>query len=169
MNNSDPKSAIVKQSESLESLTKEVKHHHNIAVRSPIACGEALCKIKKILPHGQFEQYVNSKLGLRVRTAQRYMKIFEQSSAVKSDNLALLETIVHPEDVEPDPEDMTADEIIEELKGAMAKENAWLRKMADGLKEARQKIDDPVKFRQFVEVDCGIPWHEAESALQSFA
>src|SRR3954469_19260538 len=53
--------------------------------------GRELCNIKKTVPHGLFEPWIQAEFGWSVRTAQRYMRLVEVFGA-KGDSLSLMTT-----------------------------------------------------------------------------
>src|SRR3954449_6668344 len=55
------------------------------------AIGRELRKIKKTLPHGLFEPWIEAEFGWSLRTAQRYMRLVE-AFGPKSDSLSLMAT-----------------------------------------------------------------------------
>ncbi|EMM94297.1 PF11300 domain protein [Leptospira interrogans serovar Zanoni str. LT2156] len=49
-------------------------------VRFAVEAGEILTKKKDELEHGEFIPWVENNLNFKIRTAQRYMKIFEKKT-----------------------------------------------------------------------------------------
>jgi hypothetical protein len=74
----------------LEEQTKRlIKAHKEVLKAMVNGCeaameaGEALIEIKdkKLVPHGEFEDYVADKCGISPRTARRYMELARQKNA----------------------------------------------------------------------------------------
>lgn len=61
------------------------------AVRSAISLGELLSSKKGKIAHGQFTIWVESNLPFTLRTAQRYMKLYEFREKLNTTGLSLLE------------------------------------------------------------------------------
>jgi hypothetical protein len=55
-----------------------------------IEAGGILQEVKAALPHGDFTTWVEFNAGFGMRTAQRYMKIYENREALKNDTLSFL-------------------------------------------------------------------------------
>ena len=55
-----------------------------------VEAGGILRDVKVSLPHGDFGKWVESNTGFNIRTAQRYMKIFDNRDQLKSDSVSYL-------------------------------------------------------------------------------
>jgi len=78
-------------------VAKAIALHESIginlknAVRSAISLGELLSSKKGKLAHGQFTTWVESNLPFTLRTAQRYMKLYDFREKLNTTGLSLLE------------------------------------------------------------------------------
>jgi hypothetical protein len=75
----------------LQQLHSEIVGAAIKAINKAIEAGGLLCEIKAGLPHGEFTAWVETNTGFSIRTAQRYMKIYENRDKItKNDSVSLL-------------------------------------------------------------------------------
>ncbi|WCL51480.1 DUF3102 domain-containing protein [Leptospira sp. GIMC2001] len=78
-------------------ISKAIALHESIAinlknaVRTAISLGELLAGKKSNLPHGQFTNWVETNLPFTMRTAQRYMSLYDFREKLNTTGLSLLE------------------------------------------------------------------------------
>jgi hypothetical protein len=82
MNN--PEIPLSDHTDRRQQLTTDIHHHasgarnaplHPLRVGHAIACGQALCELKRLLKRGGFIAYVQGQCGLNRMTANRYMRL----------------------------------------------------------------------------------------------
>ena len=52
-----------------------VRQAHRVVCSAAIEIGERLIEAKKLVPHGEWEEYVSVRCGFKLRTAQAYMQV----------------------------------------------------------------------------------------------
>lgn len=114
-----------------------VRQAHRVVCSAAIEIGERLIEAKKMVPHGEWEDYVSVRCGFKPRTAQAYMQI--AASREKAQTFADLEfskvllLLAMPEGqaealtAEHDPQSMT----VRDLKRQIAEYKDRLEKAAD--------------------------------------
>lgn len=126
---------------SADSIAMEIKvivrQAHRVVCSAAIEIGERLIEAKKLVPHGEWEEYVSVRCGFKPRTAQAYMQI--AASREKAQTFADLEfskvllLLPLPEGqaealtAEHDPQSMT----VRDLKRQIAEYKGRLEKAAD--------------------------------------
>lgn len=84
---------IVAVGRSADSIAMEirviVRQAHRVVCSAAIEIGERLIEAKKLVPHGEWEGYVQTRCGFKPRTAQAYMQI--AASREKAQSFADLE------------------------------------------------------------------------------
>ncbi|MBY6873409.1 DUF3102 domain-containing protein [Clostridium botulinum] len=97
------KNIDVTQEEILESTVREILKLKKQTIKNILSIGDNLIFIKMSLPHGEFGEYVEEKVGFSQRTAQKFMKIAESfhdanaPSCLGVEKLYLLTTIPEKE------------------------------------------------------------------------
>lgn len=78
--------AIVGNVELEESLVVQIRHHHDLAnaaaeeaIAHAVKVGEDLIRLKDMVPHGRWADYIYKHLPFKVRTAQNYMRLAANS------------------------------------------------------------------------------------------
>ena len=92
--------------EQINFLHSEYETHQREAVTDAIAAGEALIEAKQHVGHGNWIDWVNTRLGFTERTARRYMQIARNRSRVSDMNNireALGELAEPADDPKPEP------------------------------------------------------------------
>lgn len=126
---------------SADSIAVEIKvivrQAHRVVCSAAIEIGERLIEAKKLVPHGEWEEYVSVRCGFKPRTAQAYMQI--AADREKAQTFADLEfskvllLLAMPEGqaealtAEHDPQSMT----VRDLKRQIAEYKDRLEKAAD--------------------------------------
>ena len=132
---------IVAVGRSADSIAMEIKvivrQAHRVVCSAAIEIGERLIEAKKLVPHGEWEEYVSVRCGFKPRTAQAYMQI--AASREKAQTFADLEfskvllLLAMPEGqaealtAEHDPQSMT----VRDLKRQISEYKDRLEKAAD--------------------------------------
>lgn len=132
---------VVAVGRSADSIAMEIKvivrQAHRVVCSAAIEIGERLIEAKKLVPHGEWEEYVSGRCGFKPRTAQAYMQI--AASREKAQTFADLEfskvllLLAMPEGqaealtAEHDPQSMT----VRDLKRQIAEYKDRLEKAAD--------------------------------------
>lgn len=78
------------QAERLRQLHGEIVGAAWMVIEKAIEAGAILAEVKASLPHGGFTAWVEAEAGFSVRTAQRYMKIYDNRDMIKNDSVSLL-------------------------------------------------------------------------------
>jgi chromosome segregation ATPase len=114
-----------------------VRQAHRVVCSAAIEIGERLIEAKKLVPHGEWEEYVSVRCGFKPRTAQAYMQV--AADREKAQTFADLEfskvllLLAMPEGqaealtAEHDPQSMT----VRDLKRQIAEYKERLEKAAD--------------------------------------
>ena len=114
-----------------------VRQAHRVVCSAAIEIGERLIEAKKLVPHGEWEEYVSVRCGFKPRTAQAYMQV--AADREKAQTFADLEfskvllLLAMPEGqaealtAEHDPQSMT----VRDLKRQIAEYKDRLEKAAD--------------------------------------
>lgn len=126
---------------SADSIAMEIKvivrQAHRVVCSAAIEIGERLIEAKKLVPHGEWEEYVSVRCGFKPRTAQAYMQV--AADREKAQTFADLEfskvllLLAMPEGqaealtAEHDPQSMT----VRDLKRQIAEYKDRLEKAAD--------------------------------------
>jgi chromosome segregation ATPase len=126
---------------SADSIAMEIKvivrQAHRVVCSAAIEIGERLIEAKKLVPHGEWEEYVSVRCGFKPRTAQAYMQV--AADREKAQTFAGLEfskvllLLAMPEGqaealtAEHDPQSMT----VRDLKRQIAEYKERLEKAAD--------------------------------------
>ena len=75
-------------------LTDAIKKHakgarvvgfHSDKVRHAVECGKALTRLKELLGHGGWNEWVENKCGVNRMTANRYIRLANRPDVVKPD------------------------------------------------------------------------------------
>jgi len=85
-----------------------------------IEAGGILHEVKAALPHGEFTPWVEESAGFNIRTAQRYMKVYENRDQLKNDSVSLL-TDAHRLLTTSKPEGQSAAEKLGKLEATIEK------------------------------------------------
>ena len=133
-------SEIVAVGRSADSIATEirviVRQAHRVVCSAAIEIGERLIEAKKLVPHGEWEEYVSVRCGFKPRTAQAYMQVAAERE--KAQTFADLEfskvllLLAMPEGqaealtAEHDPQSMT----VRDLKRQIAEYKDCLEKAA---------------------------------------
>ena len=141
---------IVAVGRSADSIAMEIKvivrQAHRVVCSAAIEIGERLIEAKKLVPHGEWEEYVSVRCGFKPRTAQAYMQI--AASREKAQTFADLEfskvllLLAMPEGqaealtAEHDPQSMT----VRDLKRQIAEYKDRLEKAADAGAAQQQQL-----------------------------
>ncbi|TGK12817.1 DUF3102 domain-containing protein [Leptospira stimsonii] len=80
-----------KVAESLNQLHQSILTSGKNMIKFAIEAGELLVKKKGELKHGEFTPWIEENLSFKVRTAQRYVKIYEMRETVNASALTHLE------------------------------------------------------------------------------
>ena len=79
---------IVAAGRSADSIAMEIKvivrQAHRVVCSAAIEIGELLIEAKKLVPHGEWEGYVQDRCGFKPRTAQAYMQIASDREKAQS-------------------------------------------------------------------------------------
>lgn len=114
----------------LRQLHSEILGLCRTALNKAIEAGGILHEVKAALPHGEFTPWVEENAGFNIRTAQRYMKVYENRDQLKNDSVSLLtdaHRLLTTSKIETEP--LSADEIrLGELEAVIEK---GLLEMAD--------------------------------------
>ncbi len=78
------------QADRLRQIHSEIMGAAKMVLEKAIEAGGILLEVKAGLPHGDFTAWVETNAGFSIRTAQRYMKIFEHREELKNDSVSLL-------------------------------------------------------------------------------
>ena len=78
------------QVDRLKQLHGEIIGAARMALDKAIEAGGILHEVKAAMPHGEFTAWVETNAGFSIRTAQRYMKIYESREEIKNDSVSLL-------------------------------------------------------------------------------
>jgi len=78
------------QADRLKQLHGEIMGAARMVMDKAIEAGGILQEVKASLPHGEFTEWVEQNAGFNIRTAQRYMKIYENRDVLKNDSVSLL-------------------------------------------------------------------------------
>ena len=78
------------QADRLKHLHAEIMGAARVVMEKAIEAGGILQEVKAALPHGDFTGWVEQNAGFNIRTAQRYMKIYENRDMLKNDSVSLL-------------------------------------------------------------------------------
>lgn len=135
---------------SADSIAMEIKvivrQAHRVVCSAAIEIGERLIEAKKLVPHGEWEEYVSVRCGFKPRTAQAYMQI--AANREKAQTFADLEfskvllLLAMPEGqaealtAEHDPQSMT----VRDLKRQIAEYKDRLEKAADAGAAQQQQL-----------------------------
>lgn len=135
---------------SADSIAMEIKvivrQAHRVVCSAAIEIGERLIEAKKLVPHGEWEEYVSVRCGFKPRTAQAYMQV--AADREKAQTFADLEfskvllLLAMPEGqaetltAEHDPQSMT----VRELKKQIAEYKDRLEKAADAGAAQQQQL-----------------------------
>ena len=135
---------------SADSIAMEIKvivrQAHRVVCSSAIEIGERLIEAKKLVPHGEWEEYVSVRCGFKPRTAQAYMQV--AADREKAQTFADLEfskvllLLAMPEGqaealtAEHDPQSMT----VRDLKRQIAECKDRLEKAADAGAAQQQQL-----------------------------
>ena len=123
-----------------------VRQAHRVVCSAAIEIGERLIEAKKLVPHGEWEGYVQDRCGFKPRTAQAYMQI--AADREKAQTFADLEfskvllLLAMPEGqaealtAEHDPQSMT----VRDLKRQIAEYKDRLEKAADAGAAQQQQL-----------------------------
>ena len=123
-----------------------VRQAHRVVCSAAIEIGERLIEAKKLVPHGEWEEYVSVRCGFKPRTAQAYMQI--AADREKAQTFADLEfskvllLLAMPEGqaealtAEHDPQAMS----VRELKRQIAEYKDRLEKAADAGAAQQQQL-----------------------------
>ena len=123
-----------------------VRQAHRVVCSAAIEIGERLIEAKKLVPHGEWEDYVSGRCGFKPRTAQSYMQI--AASREKAQTFADLEfskvllLLAMPEGqaealtAEHDPQTMS----VRDLKRQIAEYKDRLEKAADAGAAQQQQL-----------------------------
>ncbi|MDI7218835.1 DUF3102 domain-containing protein [Leptospira santarosai] len=89
----DSKSIVIvdNSADELNKLHQSILSAGKNMVRFAIEAGEILSLKKKELNHGEFIPWVENNLTFKIRTAQRYIKIFEKRDSINASTLTHLE------------------------------------------------------------------------------
>lgn len=135
---------------SADSIALEIKvivrQAHRVVCSAAIEIGERLIEAKKLVPHGEWEDYVSVRCGFKPRTAQAYMQV--AADREKAQTFADLEfskvllLLAMPEGqaealtAEHDPQSMT----VRDLKRQIAEYKERLEKAADAGAAQQQQL-----------------------------
>lgn len=135
---------------SADSIAMEIKvivrQAHRVVCSAAIEIGERLIEAKKLVPHGEWEDYVSVRCGFKPRTAQAYMQV--AADREKAQTFADLEfskvllLLAMPEGqaealtAEHDPQAMT----VRDLKRQIAEYKDRLEKAADAGAAQQQQL-----------------------------
>lgn len=135
---------------SADSIAMEIKvivrQAHRVVCSAAIEIGERLIEAKKLVPHGEWEEYVSVRCGFKPRTAQAYMQV--AADREKAQTFADLEfskvllLLAMPEGqaealtAEHDPQSMT----VRDLKRQIAEYKDRLEKAADAGAAQQQEL-----------------------------
>lgn len=135
---------------SADSIAMEIKvivrQAHRVVCSAAIEIGERLIEAKKLVPHGEWEEYVSVRCGFKPRTAQAYMQV--AADREKAQTFADLEfskvllLLAMPEGqaealtAEHDPQSMT----VRDLKRQIAEYKDRLEKAADAGAAQQQQL-----------------------------
>ena len=135
---------------SADSIAMEIKvivrQAHRVVCSAAIEIGERLIEAKKLVPHGEWEEYVSVRCGFKPRTAQAYMQV--AADREKAQTFADLEfskvllLLAMPEGqaealtAEHDPQTMT----VRDLKRQIAEYKDLLEKAADAGAAQQQQL-----------------------------
>lgn len=123
-----------------------VRQAHRVVCSAAIEIGERLIEAKKLVPHGEWEEYVSVRCGFKPRTAQAYMQV--AADREKAQTFADLEfskvllLLAMPEGqaealtAEHDPQSMT----VRDLKRQIAEYKDRLEKAADAGAAQQQQL-----------------------------
>lgn len=123
-----------------------VRQAHRVVCSAAIEIGERLIEAKKLVPHGEWEDYVSARCGFKPRTAQAYMQV--AADREKAQTFADLEfskvllLLAMPEGqaealtAEHDPQSMT----VRDLKRQIAEYKDRLEKAADAGAAQQQQL-----------------------------
>ena len=78
------------QADRLRQIHGEIIGAVQMLLDGAIEAGGILQDVKAALPHGEFKIWVETNAGFNIRTAQRYMKIYEHREEFKNDSVSLL-------------------------------------------------------------------------------
>lgn len=78
------------QADRLRQLHGEIIGAARMLLDKAIEAGKILRDVKAYLAHGEFTTWVETNAGFNIRTAQRYMKIYENREQLKNDSVSLL-------------------------------------------------------------------------------
>lgn len=78
------------QADRLRQLHGEIIGAARMLLDKAIEAGKILRDVKAYLAHGEFTEWVETNAGFNIRTAQRYMKIYENREQLKNDSVSLL-------------------------------------------------------------------------------
>ena len=74
----------------LRAAYSDTKAYYRTCKEKADEVGQMLIQAKLVIPHGEFQKWVNSECGIPYRTAQRYMDGFRGRVGIKNDKLAHL-------------------------------------------------------------------------------
>ncbi|APU60760.1 DUF3102 domain-containing protein [Clostridium botulinum] len=137
------KNIDVTQEEILESTVREILKLKKQTVKNILSIGDNLIFIKMSLPHGEFGEYVEEKVGFSQRTAQKFMKIAESfhdanaPSCLGVEKLYLLTTIP-----EKEREEFIVQNNIEEMSTRELKKK--IKETKNPVKEKEQKTQSKI-------------------------
>jgi hypothetical protein len=130
-------------------------------VEDIIEIGRDLIAVKKSLPHGQFERWIEAEFGMAVRTAQRFIQAADRFGA-KSDTVSLLPVSVLYELAAPSTDDVIVEEVVSRVSNGekVTKEDVATLKAewASERKDLKRQIDDAkhkAKDAQATGIDYG--------------
>ncbi|WP_434283525.1 DUF3102 domain-containing protein [Clostridium botulinum] len=156
------KNIEVTQEQILEGITQKILELKKQTIKNILSIGDNLIFIKMSLPHGEFGEYVEEKVGFSQRTAQKFMKIAESFHDANAplclgvEKLYLLTTIPEKEReefiVQNNIEEMSTRELkkkIKETKNPVTeKEQKTQSKIIDvEILEAVQKSKTVIEFK----------------------
>ncbi|HBB15747.1 MAG TPA: hypothetical protein DCZ97_01650 [Syntrophus sp. (in: bacteria)] len=78
------------QADRLRQLHGEIMGAARMVMEKAIEAGGILHEVKAALPHGDFTAWIETNTGFNIRTAQRYMKIYDNRDQLKNDSVSLL-------------------------------------------------------------------------------
>lgn len=153
-------------SNNLKQVELEINHYKNIAGQSIWEIGRRLDHVKtNDLTHGEFKQWVEEKLGINIRTAQRFMKVSKELpntttlSHLGETALYLIATLPEEareeEHVTADGETKTPDEMtvreLQELKKKLNQKNEQIKEQQRVIEHYATKKPEVVE--KIVEVE----------------
>jgi hypothetical protein len=84
-------------------LHDKIKRKAKSILQNIFKIGKLLVEQKKIIPHGEFSNWVEDNLPFSMRTAQNYMSIFRNQDCLKNENISLLSDAYNIVKINRDP------------------------------------------------------------------